>query len=178
MYLVYIRNFKHLAGLGNWRECTIRNCTVWPYLFLLNVFTALKGTHFYILFVLTAAGVMLCGSPKKKPRTSSIVQFIFFFWSFEIRVEIFWEIIFFHRFRPLYSKQVFAIRTPFGFISVFWLAALSKLELTETRRFVSYLKEYNVGRVSGISCEKTGFLHMQKQRRRLVSAFVFATCVV
>ena len=27
----------------------IRNRSVWPTLFLLNVFTALKGTHFYIL---------------------------------------------------------------------------------------------------------------------------------
>ena len=26
----------------------------------------------------------LCGSPKKRSRTSSIVQFIFYFWSFEI----------------------------------------------------------------------------------------------
>ena len=32
-------------------------------LFLLNVFIALKGTHFYILFVVTAAGVVPCGSP-------------------------------------------------------------------------------------------------------------------
>ena len=43
-----------------------------------------KIMKFYILFVVTAAGVVLCGSPKKQPRTSSIVQFIFFFWSFEI----------------------------------------------------------------------------------------------
>ena len=35
--------------------------------------------EFYILFVVTAAGVVLCGSPKKQPCTSSIVQFIFFF---------------------------------------------------------------------------------------------------
>ena len=49
-----------------------------------GVFSALKGTHFYILFVVTAAGVVLCGSPKKQPRTSSIVQFILFFWSFKI----------------------------------------------------------------------------------------------
>ena len=54
-----------------------------PY-FLLNVFSDLKGTHLYILFVVTATGVVLCGSPKKQPRTSTIVQFIFFFWSFEI----------------------------------------------------------------------------------------------
>ena len=45
---------------------------------LLNIFYALKGTRFYILFFVTAAGVVLCGSPKKQPRTSSIVQFIFF----------------------------------------------------------------------------------------------------
>ena len=56
---------------------------------LLNVFSALKGTHFYILFVVAAAGVVLCGSPKKQPRTSSISEFIcFFFWSFEISVNI------------------------------------------------------------------------------------------
>ena len=36
------------------------------------------------LFVVTAAGVVPCGIPKKRPRTSSIVQFIFYFWSFEI----------------------------------------------------------------------------------------------
>ena len=62
----------------------MRNRSVWSTLFLLNVFTALKGNHFYILFVVTAAGVVPCGSPKKRPRTSSIVQFIFYLWSFEI----------------------------------------------------------------------------------------------
>ena len=45
---------------------------------LLNIFSALKGTHCYILFAVTAAGVLLCDSHKKQPRTSSIVQFIFF----------------------------------------------------------------------------------------------------
>ena len=40
--------------------------------------------YFYILFVVTAAGGVPCGSPKKRPRTSPIVQFIFNFWSFEI----------------------------------------------------------------------------------------------
>ena len=33
-------------------------------------------------------------------------------------------------FRPMYSKQVFVIWTPFGLISVFLLAALLKLEIT------------------------------------------------
>ena len=36
------------------------------------------------LFVVTAAGVVPCGIPKMRPRTSSIVQFISYFWSFEI----------------------------------------------------------------------------------------------
>ena len=50
----------------------------------MNVFYVLKGTHFYILFVVTAAGVVLCVSPKTRVRTSPIVQFTFFFWSFEV----------------------------------------------------------------------------------------------
>ena len=41
-------------------------------------------TFILTLFVVTAAGGVLCGSPKKQPRISPIVQFIFFFWSFEI----------------------------------------------------------------------------------------------
>ena len=49
--------------------------------FSLNVFTASKGSNNYILFAtcITAAGVVQCGGPKKSPRTSSIVQIIFFF---------------------------------------------------------------------------------------------------
>ena len=50
----------------------------WPTLFLLNVCTAVKGTHFYSLLVVTAAGVVPCGINKKRRRASSIVQFIFF----------------------------------------------------------------------------------------------------
>ena len=51
---------------------------------MLNVFTASKGSLlYYILFVITAAGVVARGGPIKYPRTSSIVHFIFFFPSFE-----------------------------------------------------------------------------------------------
>ena len=39
----------------------------------LNVFTASKGCNNYILFAITAAGVVPCGGPKKSPRTLSIV---------------------------------------------------------------------------------------------------------
>ena len=48
------------------------------------MFAALKGSQFYFLFAITAADVVPRGGPKKYPRTSSIVQIIFFFWSFEI----------------------------------------------------------------------------------------------
>ena len=41
-------------------------------------------TLFKSSFALTAAGVVPCGGPKIYPRTYSIVQFIFSFWSFEI----------------------------------------------------------------------------------------------
>ena len=54
----------------------------------LNVFTASKGSNHYILFAITAAGVVPCGGPKKSPRTSSIVQIIFLFRSFEISNDI------------------------------------------------------------------------------------------
>ena len=41
-----------------------------------------------ILFAITVAGVVLCGGPKKSHRTSSIVQIIFYFCSFEINENI------------------------------------------------------------------------------------------
>ena len=51
-------------------------------------FTASNGPNFYTLFAITAAGVVPCGGPKKSPRTSSIVQIIFSFRSFEINKDI------------------------------------------------------------------------------------------
>ena len=59
-----------------------------PYYLPLNVFTASKGSNIYILFAITAAGVVPCGGPKKSPRTSSIVQTIFLFGSFEISKDV------------------------------------------------------------------------------------------
>ena len=53
--------------------------------FLIIMFTAFKGSHFEFLFAITAAGVAQCGGLKKSHRTSSILQIIFSFWSFEIR---------------------------------------------------------------------------------------------
>ena len=54
----------------------------------LNVLIASKGSNLYILFAITAAGVVPCGGRKKSPRTSSIVQIIFLFRSFEISKDI------------------------------------------------------------------------------------------
>ena len=42
--------------------------------FLINMFTAFKGSQFIFLFAITAAGVVLRRGPKKSPRTSSMVQ--------------------------------------------------------------------------------------------------------
>ena len=52
----------------------------WPITILENMLTALKGSVLF-LFAITAAGVVPCGGPKTSPRTSSIVQIIFSFWS-------------------------------------------------------------------------------------------------
>ena len=62
---------------------------VWPIPILFNMFTALKGSQFYLVsFAITAASVVPCDGPKKSPRTPSIVQSIFSFWFFEISEDI------------------------------------------------------------------------------------------
>ena len=43
----------------------------------LSVSIAFKGANLYILFAITAAGVVPCGGPKTYPHTSSIVLIIF-----------------------------------------------------------------------------------------------------
>ena len=53
-----------------------------------DILIASKGSNLYILFAITAAGVVPCGGRKKSPRTSSIVQIIFLFRSFEISKDI------------------------------------------------------------------------------------------
>ena len=42
-------------------------------------FYCFQRIYQFFLFAITAAGVVPCGGPKKSPRTSSIVQIIFFF---------------------------------------------------------------------------------------------------
>ena len=43
-----------------------------------------KNNHRILVFFLTNILVVLCGGRKTSSRTSTIVQFIFYFWSFEI----------------------------------------------------------------------------------------------
>ena len=92
---------------------------------LMNVFTALKGSHFWFLFDFTAAGVGPCGGRKTSPRTSSIVQFIFYFGPLRSSI-IFWEI----RNRWLVYTHILDrflfIWTPFWFMSVFESTAYLK----------------------------------------------------
>ena len=64
---------------GHWWGFISRNYVVWPIFFLTNVSIALKESHFYFLFVFTAAGVVQCSGRKTSPRKSTIVQFIFYF---------------------------------------------------------------------------------------------------
>ena len=76
---------------GHWWGFISRNYVVWPTFLLMNVFIALKGSHFWFLFDFTAVGVVPCGGRKTSPRTSTIVQFIFYFGPLRSAI-IFWEI--------------------------------------------------------------------------------------
>ena len=58
---------------GHWWGFIRRNYVVWPTFLLMNVFIALKGSHFWFLFDFTAAGVVPCGGRKTSPRTWAIV---------------------------------------------------------------------------------------------------------
>ena len=85
-----------LAFIAGWFQChwwgfISRNYVVWPTFLLMNVFIALKGSHFWFLFDFTAAGVVPCGGRKTSPRTSTIVQFIFYIGPLRSAI-IFWEI--------------------------------------------------------------------------------------
>ena len=95
MYAGTVRCHKRafVAGWlqGHWWGFISRNYVVWPTFLLMNVFIALKGSHFWILFDFTAAGVVPCGGRKTSPCTSTIVQFIFYFDPLRSAI-IFWEI--------------------------------------------------------------------------------------
>ena len=74
-----------------------------PYYLPLNVFTAPKGSNHYILFAITAAGVVPCGGPKRSLLTSSIVQILILFRSFEISI---YQIKIFRVFKTLKFRNI------------------------------------------------------------------------
>ena len=81
--LAFVAGFKRATDEGSLPEIAQYS----PYYLPLNVLIASKGSNLYILFAITAAGVVPCSARKKSPRTSSIVQIIFFR-SFEISKDI------------------------------------------------------------------------------------------
>ena len=82
--LAFVAGFKRATDEGSLPDFAQYS----PYFLPLNDFTASKGSNFYILFAITVAGVVPCGGPKKSPCTSSMVQIIFSFRSFEISNDI------------------------------------------------------------------------------------------
>ena len=84
--------YKSLAFVADLKRATdegiTRNCAIKSILSPFECFTASKGLNLYILFAITAAGVVACGGSNASPRTSSIVQNIFYLRSFEISKDI------------------------------------------------------------------------------------------
>ena len=116
-----------VAGLlqGHWWGFISRNYVVWPIFLLMNVFIALKGSHLWFLFDFTAAGVVPCGGRKTSPRTSTIVQFIFYFGPLRSTI-IFWEIRNKWLIQTHILNRFLFIWTQFWFISVFESTAYLK----------------------------------------------------
>ena len=110
---------------GHWWGFISRNHVVWPTFLLMNVFIALKGSHFWFLFDFTAAGVVQCGCRKTPPRTSTIVQFIFYFGPLRSAI-IFWEIRNKWLVKTHILDRFLFIWTPFWFISIFESTAYLK----------------------------------------------------
>ena len=66
---------------------TWHSCKILIFYLSLNILLLPKDQPF-IFFAVTAVGVVPCGGPKNSPRTSSIVQVIFLFRSFETSKDI------------------------------------------------------------------------------------------
>ena len=111
---------------GHWWGFISRNYVVWPIFFLMNVFIALTGIHFLFLFAFTAVGVVQCGGRQMSPRTSTIVQFIFYFWSFEISVNILRNQKYLIGL-DLYSRQVSNYLDPFFIYNNLWIDCLFEI---------------------------------------------------
>ena len=74
----YYRGIKHLDNLSTDQPRMIKSHL--HYFLLPDDITQRKKGKVMVNLSIN----LPCGSPKQQPRTSSIVQFIFYFWSFEI----------------------------------------------------------------------------------------------
>ena len=88
----------------------------------------MSSLYFYI--VVTAAGVVPRGSRKKRPRTSSIVQFIFYFKSFEISRNI------------LRNQKNPYILNSFNYLDPFRLMSVNVRGLS--KKFVEFLHNFYI----------------------------------
>ena len=85
LFLLKSKTFHASSLLCDFTCLFVSDCL--SYYLALNILLLPKNPK-NILFAITAAGFVLCDGPKKSPRTSSIVQIIFFFQSFEISKDI------------------------------------------------------------------------------------------
>ena len=65
-------------------EDTLSEIAQYDTRYVFECFHCFQRNSLFILFAITAAGVVPCGAPKKSLRTSPIVQFILYIWAFEI----------------------------------------------------------------------------------------------
>ena len=65
-------------------EALIAETMVWPNFFLMNVFFAPKGSKHFIIISYHCSWMLCRVAAVKSLPNSSIVQIIFYFWSFEI----------------------------------------------------------------------------------------------
>ena len=111
MYLV-ISLLVLRAGYGIW---------LYQFLIIAYLFTFISD----FIFDFTAAGFVPCGGRKTSPRTSTIVQFIFYFGPLRSAI-IFWEIRNKWLVKTHIIDRYLFIWTPFWFISVFESTAYLK----------------------------------------------------
>ena len=128
---------------GHWWGIISRNYVVWPTFLLMNVFIALKGSHFWFLFDFTAAGVVPCGGRKTSPRTSTLVQVIFYFGPLRSAI-IFWEIGNKWLVKTHILDRFLFIWTLFWFISVFESTAYLKFSKLQFSLWLSLPGDYRV----------------------------------
>ena len=81
--LAFVAGLKRATDEGSLPEIAQYS----PYYLPLNALLLLNDQTF-IFYFNGAAGVVPCGGPKTSPRTSSVVQIIFLFRSFEISKDI------------------------------------------------------------------------------------------